>query len=111
MIKKIIFLLSLFCLSCSSDNIIRSEKTDFYNIYKDIIIRSSAPSIENKGGNNKVYNREWLSKFNQPITLLSSLDGKKSFGIEFDDSDTPSCFIGTWIDQDKLTMDDNNYAW
>ena len=26
----------------------------------------------------KVYNREWLSKFNQPIILLSSLDGKNA---------------------------------
>ena len=78
MIKNIFFLLSLFCLSCSSDNITRSEKTDFYNIYKDIIIRSSAPSVAKKGENNKVYNREWLSKFNQPIILLSSLDGKNS---------------------------------
>ena len=73
MIKHIFFLFSLFCLSCSSDNIIRSEKTDFYNIYKDIIIRGPVPSLEGEKKEQKVYNREWLSKFNQPIILLSSL--------------------------------------
>ena len=78
MIKHIFFLFSLFCLSCSSDNIIRSEKTDFYNIYKNIIIRGPAPSLAGEKKEQKVYNREWLSKFNQPIILLSSLDGKNA---------------------------------
>ena len=78
MIKHIFFLFSLFCLSCSSDNIIRSEKTDFYNIYKDIIIRGPVPSLEGEKKEQKVYNREWLSKFNQPIILLSSLDGNNA---------------------------------
>ena len=78
MIKYIFFLFSLFCLSCSSDNIIRSEKTDFYNIYKDIIIRGPVPSLEAEKKEQTVYNREWLSKFNQPIILLSSLDGKNT---------------------------------
>ena len=78
MIKYIFFLFSLFCLSCSSDNIISSEKTDFYNIYKDIIIRGPVPSLEAEKKEQTVYNREWLSKFNQPIILLSSLDGKNA---------------------------------
>ena len=78
MIKYIFFLFSLFCLSCSSDNIIRSEKTDFYNIYKDIIIRGPVPSLEAEKKEQTVYNKEWLSKFNQPIILLSSLDGKNA---------------------------------
>ena len=78
MIKNIFFLFLLFCLSCSSDNITRSEKTDFYNIYKDIIIRKPAHSLTTEKEGKKVYNREWLSKFNQPIILLSSEDGKNT---------------------------------
>ena len=78
MIKNITFLLCLFCISCSSDSITRSEKTDFYNIYKDIIIRSPVPSLAGEKKEQKIYNREWLSKFNQPIILLSSLDGKNA---------------------------------
>ena len=78
MIKNIFFLCLLFCLSCSSDNITRSEKTDFYNIYKDIIIRKPSVSLTREKKENKVYNREWLSKFNQPIILLASEDGENT---------------------------------
>ena len=78
MIKTIFFLLLLFCLSCSSDNITRSEKADFYNIYKDIIIRKPAVSLTREKKEAKVYNREWLSKFKQPIILLASEDGENT---------------------------------
>ena len=78
MIKNIFFLFLLFCLSCSSDNITRSEKTDFYNIYKDIIIRKPVGSLTKEKKEKKVYNREWLSKFNQPIILLASEDGENT---------------------------------
>jgi hypothetical protein len=76
MIKKILLFLSLFGISCTSDDILRSEKTSFYNIYKDIIIRDTS-STEKLGKNQKkIYDRAWLSKFNQPIIVLSSSDGK-----------------------------------
>ncbi len=76
MIKKILLLLSLFGISCTSDDIVRSEKTSFYNIYRDIIIRDSSSNEKLAKNQKQVYNRAWLSKFNQPIILLSSSDGK-----------------------------------
>ncbi len=76
MIRKIFFLLSLLCLSCSSDNIISSEKTSLYNVYVDILKRKPAPSPSKNVNDKTVYDRAWLSKFKQPIILLSSLDGK-----------------------------------
>ena len=76
MIKIIFFPLFLFCLSCSSDSIISSDKTNLYNIYKDLIFSRSTTISEKIEKEKKVYDREWLSKFNQPIILLSSLDGK-----------------------------------
>ena len=76
MIKIIFLLFFLFCLSCSSDEIVRTEKTSFYKIYRNIIISDPASTPE-KVKNEKIrYDQEWLSKFNQPIILLSSLDGK-----------------------------------
>ena len=47
MIKKKFLIFFLFCLSCSSDDIIRSEKTSFYNIYKNLIVKEQAPTISN----------------------------------------------------------------
>ena len=78
MIKKILFLFCLFALSCSSDNIVHSEKTSFYNIYKRIIIREGTVTSLKEKSEKNMYNRVWLSKFNQPIILLSSLDGKNT---------------------------------
>ena len=76
MIKIVFFLFLLFSLSCSSDRIIRSEKASFYNIYKNIFINKPTSSSTKIKNEKKVYDRAWLSKFNQPIILLSSLDEK-----------------------------------
>ena len=78
MIRIIFSLFFLFSLSCSSDDIISSEKKSFYNIYKDIVVRKATPSPPKKSKNKKVYDKAWLSKFSQPIILLSSLDGEKT---------------------------------
>ena len=75
MIKKIFLIIFLFCLSCSSDDIIRSEKTGFYNIYKNLIIKEQQPTVSKVSKKQFSKNRRWLSKFKQPIILLSSLDG------------------------------------
>ena len=75
MIKKKFFIFFLLCLSCSSDDIIHSEKTSFYNIYKNLIIKEEGAyksTISKKEISN---DRKWLSEFKQPIILLSSLDG------------------------------------
>ena len=78
MIRIIFSLFFLFSLSCSSDDIISAEKKSFYNIYKDIAIRKATPSASKQINNKKVYDKAWLSKFRQPIILLSSLDSEKT---------------------------------
>mgnify|MGYP001296751696 CR=1 FL=1 len=78
MIKKILFLFCLCGLSCTSDDIIRSEKTSFYKIYKDIVSSEPTSTPSKELMKKQSYDKAWLSKFNQPIILLSSLDGKKT---------------------------------
>ena len=78
MIKKIMLSVFLLGLSCSSDKIISTEKASFYKIYKDIVIKKPSPSQAKQIEKEKVYDKVWLSKFNQPIILLSSLDGKNT---------------------------------
>ena len=78
MIKKIMFSVFLLGLSCSSDKIISTEKESFYKIYKDIVVKKSTPSQAKQIKEGKVYDKAWLSNFNQPIILLSSLDGKNT---------------------------------
>ena len=77
MIKKIFILITLTGISCTSDDVLRSEKNSFYNIYKNIIIKENNTEPRKKKYKKEVYNKDWLSNFNQPIILLSSLDGKK----------------------------------
>ena len=72
MIRKLLLLFSLFALSCSSDNVVRSEKTSFYNIYKSIIIGESTVTPSKEKSKKKLYDRVWLSKFNQPIIVIFS---------------------------------------
>ncbi|MDA9702974.1 YjbF family lipoprotein [Paracoccaceae bacterium] len=78
MIKKIMLSVFLLGLSCSSDEIISTEKASFYKIYKDIVIKKSTTSQAEQIKKEKAYDKVWLSKFNQPIILLSSLDGKNT---------------------------------
>ena len=59
MIKKT-FSIIFFCISCTSDDIIRSEKAAFYNIYKNIIVRDSKPRIEEMKVK-ETYDRKWLT--------------------------------------------------
>ncbi len=82
MIKKILFLISLCGISCTSDEIIRSEKTAFLKIYKDILVSDPAIDSSKKTTMEKQsYDKAWLSKFNQPIILLSSLDGQNTASL------------------------------
>ena len=81
MIKKILSLLFLCGLSCTSDDIIRAEKTSFYNVYKDIVASKPATNPLEQPTEKKVYDKAWLSQYNQPIILLSSLDGKNTASL------------------------------
>ena len=101
MIKKILLLFFLCGLSCTSDDIIRSEKTSFYKIYKDIVASKPATNPSEKPTEKKVYDKAWLSKYNQPIILLSSLDGKNTASLvalgNYKD-------ILTWVSADGISV-------
>ena len=74
MIKKFFLLFFLCGLSCSSDEIIRSQKSSFYDIYKNIIIKETPSKPIKESKKKLVHDRGWLSKFNQPIISLHSED-------------------------------------
>ncbi len=75
MIKNTFFVLFLLCLSCSSDDIIHSEKTNFYKMYKNLFVKEQGAANSNISKKEISHDRKWLSKFKQPIILLSSIDG------------------------------------
>ena len=64
----------LFLTACSSDDIVRQEKNELWGIFKNIAKgMQSRPKEKAKAKEIKKTNL-WLSKFNQPIILISSLD-------------------------------------
>ena len=78
MILKI-FILSfvVFLISCSSDDIIKKERREFFDIYRDLAKKSfEADPVVSRSSRGIGKTRGWLSKFNQPIILISSTDFK-----------------------------------
>ena len=105
MIKIKFLLIMLLCLSCSSDHIVRSEKTGFYGIYKNILAKGFEPDVQEVKKKPEVYDRKWLAKFNQPIVLLSSLDGKKRATlVALGNYDNKS----TWVSADGISVSFKN---
>ncbi len=91
--KKLIMLFFIsFLLSCSSDDIIKSERKDYFSIYRNLI----AVNADKKPAGNQLAkqnkNSKWLAKFNQPIILISSEDNK-----------TQATLVALGNNQDKLT--------
>ena len=73
-IKIIFFLLPLFLVACSSDRIVTKEKNDFWNVVKSLKPEILSESISNSDNRELKKTSRWLSKFKQPIILISSLD-------------------------------------
>ena len=70
-----IFLISLI-VSCSSDDITRNEKSEFISVFRDVLKRSLQDKTEPSKSSVQKKTNQWLSKFKQPIILISSLDEK-----------------------------------
>tara|TARA_B100001250_G_scaffold324444_1_gene288003 strand:- start:129 stop:815 length:687 start_codon:yes stop_codon:yes gene_type:complete len=74
MIKLILLFFISLILCCTSDDIFRAEKEDFFNMYKNILIRAPSKIVKENSLPKINNNSRWLSKFKQPIILISSED-------------------------------------
>ena len=70
-----VFIIALV-VSCSSDDITRSEKSEFIGVFRDVLKRSLQDKTEPSKSSHQKKTNQWLSKFKQPIILISSLDEK-----------------------------------
>ena len=74
---RILFMFFITILaSCSSDEIITTEKKEYVGIFRNVI-RNSFPDKSNfiePEVSKKT--SQWLSRFKQPVILISSLDDK-----------------------------------
>ena len=64
----------MFFTACSSDYIVKEEKKEFVNMFKNLTTKNfSGPQVKTEPKETRK-NNLWLSKFNQPIILISSMD-------------------------------------
>ena len=75
-IKIFIFSTLVFLISCSSDDIVRKEREEFYGIYRDLAKKSFSGATQSRPLKGIGKTSLWLSSFNQPIILISSTDFK-----------------------------------
>ena len=71
-----VFFVFIFALivSCSSDDITRNEKSEFIGVFRDALKRSLQDKTEPSKSSVQKKTNQWLSKFEQPIILISSVD-------------------------------------
>ena len=55
----------------------------------------------------------YLPDESYPYVDGSSLNGEKTFGLEFDEpeSDKARAFVGTWLKAEDLEIDECDYSW
>lgn len=60
------------CVGCTNDDVIRGNKASFTKVYSNILSRSFDIQREKSAASDTIYDREWLSKFTQPIIGISA---------------------------------------
>ncbi len=76
-LKILILCVVAFLISCSSDDVVKKEKEEFYGIYRDFAKKSiTGPTKSSRPLEGIERTSSWLSNFNQPIILISSTDFK-----------------------------------
>ena len=103
-ISIIIFFVIMIC-SCSNDRIVKEEKQEFVGIFKNITQKKSLGSAVKVDPTESKMNRAWLSKFKQPIILISSLDKKKQATLVALGNNDEKI---TWVSADGISLTYDN---
>ena len=104
-LKIIFFIISFFVLSCTSDEITKNEKKDLSNIYKNLIKSKTADTIQENSLAKTRKDSKWLSKFNQPIILISSKNEKVQATLVALGNNKEKL---TWVSSDGISVSYDN---
>ncbi len=102
MSTKVLFIFFITILaSCSSDKIITTEKNEYVGIFRNVI-RHSFPDKNNliKPEVSKKTS-QWLSRFKQPVILISSLDDKNQATLVALGNNEEKL---TWVSSDGISL-------
>ena len=99
--KIILFFLVAVLFSCSSDEIIKSKKSDYFSIYRNLFSVSVPEEVRENPLSKQKMNSKWLSKFNQPIILVSSENGKSQATLVALGNNQEKL---TWVSADGISL-------
>ena len=97
--------LLLFLTACSSDDIVRQEKNELLGIFRNITKKMHSPPKEKAKVAEIKKTGLWLSKFNQPIILVSSLDKTKEATLVALGNNEEKL---TWVSADGISVSYDN---
>ena len=99
---KILFISLIFIIaSCSSDKIITTEKSEYVGIFKNVIRNSFSAKTEFFRPPIPKKTSQWLSKFKQPVILISSLDEKNQATLVALGNNKEKL---TWVSSDGISL-------
>ena len=75
-IKIYMLFFVIFLISCTSDSIVTEEREEFFGIFKNYARKKISDRPKTIATLGKKKTSRWLSKFKQPIILVSSTDHK-----------------------------------
>ena len=104
-IRILIFFLIALTVSCSSDDITKREKSEFIGVFRDVFKRSLQDKSESSNSSVQKKTNEWLSKFKQPIILISSSDGKTQATLVALGNNNEKL---TWVSADGISLTYDN---
>ena len=101
MSRGLLILILIFCAACTSDDVVRSNKTGFTNIYINIFFSFTNSSEKKISPSKIIYDQKWLASYKQPIIAISASErsNKVTLVALGDYKDTL-----TWVSADGISL-------
>ncbi len=103
---KIAFLItSFFLFSCTSDEIKKNQSKEFSSIYKNLLKSKKLEEIQENSLARTKKDSTWLSRFNQPIVMISSENEKVQATLVALGNNGEKL---TWVSSDGISLSYHN---
>ena len=94
-------LLITFLSTCTSDDVVKSEKEEFWGIFKNITSKSISKNKNITQSSAFPNSKKWLEQFKQPIILTSSTDKKNQATLVSLGNNEERL---TWVSSDGISL-------
>ncbi len=91
----------IFLSACTSDDVVKKERNDFYEIFKNITSRTLLENRTVSQSSSFPNTKKWLEKFSQPIISISSIDKKNQATLVSLGNNEERL---TWVSSDGISL-------